>query len=148
MLPSVVWCGVCDVTNCVSWRSASCHSVSGVWPSPGGTVSNRGVHRVAGLDGGPLCRQGQTPNPLENPSLNVLRLTGITPKFKCLQACCRHAILSHAQQQTLPLKRHLLLEATCLCVAFSYRATYAAILPVNDVFKRPICVHYVLDMGL
>lgn len=39
--------------------SSSSGSVPRVWPSAGGAVSNRGLHRVAGHHGGPLCRQGE-----------------------------------------------------------------------------------------
>lgn len=61
---------------------------------------------------------------------------------KCLKCLRSRSLIS------LPLKRHLWLKATRPCMSFLHRGTYVAILPVNDVFKLPICVHYVPDMGL
>lgn len=61
---------------------------------------------------------------------------------KCLK-CLRSRSLI-----ILPLKRHLWLGVTLLRMSFLSTGTYIAILPVNDVFKLPICLHYVPDMGL
>lgn len=49
------------------------------------------------------------------------------------------------QQDSFALKKTPVAESF---LSFLNRGTYIAILPVNDVFKLPICIHYVPDMGL
>ena len=50
----------CVCLNTTAWCVGSplFDSVSGVRPSPGGAVSHRVLHRVAGHHGGPVCCEG------------------------------------------------------------------------------------------